>query len=71
MRKFGIFFILLALCSCAGRSIGLEEVGRALASADPGDTLFVRDGVWRDANLHWEGQGDAANPVVVAAEHPG
>lgn len=71
MRKFGIFFILLALCSCAGRSIGLEEVGRALASADPGDTLFVRDGVWRDADLHWEGQGDAANPVVVAAEHPG
>ncbi|MBP5521277.1 MAG: poly(beta-D-mannuronate) lyase, partial [Bacteroidales bacterium] len=73
MRKFSVHILLLALavCSCTSRSLGLEDIGKALQSADPGDTLVVHDGVWTDVDLRWEGRGEAARPVVVVAEHPG
>lgn len=73
MRKFSVHILLLAVavCSCTSRSLGLEDIGKALQSADPGDTLVVRDGVWTDVDLRWEGRGEAAKPVVVVAEHPG
>ncbi len=66
-----ILLFLTAVCSCAPRALGLEDVGKALQTAGPGDTLFVRDGVWNDVDLRWCGKADAGNPVVVVPEHPG
>lgn len=66
-----IFLLVLAVCSCASRSYSLEDVGKALESASPGDTLIVRDGAWDDVDLRWCGKAEAGNPVVVKAEHPG
>ncbi len=72
VRHFAqILLLALAVCSCASRSYGLEEIGRALEAAGPGDTLVVRDGVWNDVTLRWCGKADAARPVVVLAENPG
>ena len=73
MIRHGIHILLfvLAVSSCASHSYILEDVGKALASANPGDTLIVRDGVWNDVNLRWCGKAEAGNPVVVMAEHPG
>ncbi len=73
MKKHSVHILLLALaiCSCAPRALGLEDVGKALESAAPGDTLLVRDGVWSDVSLRWCGRADASKPVIVMAENPG
>lgn len=62
---------LLALVSCGTRSYSLDQVGKALESAAPGDTILVRDGNYSGAVLSWKASAPADKAVVVMAENPG
>lgn len=39
--------------------------------AEPGDTIVMQNGVWKDAKLVFRGQGTAEKPIVLIAEEPG
>ncbi|RIJ42517.1 polysaccharide lyase 6 family protein [Pontibacter oryzae] len=51
--------------------VGQADFEAAVANAQPGDTLRMAAGVWRDARLVFEGKGTAEKPIVLMAQHPG
>jgi len=48
-----------------------REITRAMRSAVAGDTLVMRDQIWKDEQIRFEGQGTAVAPIVLKAETPG
>ncbi|UCH63886.1 MAG: polysaccharide lyase 6 family protein [Fidelibacterota bacterium] len=47
------------------------EVRSAGALAQPGDTLTMTNGTWKDARLLFKGEGTAERPILLRAETPG
>lgn len=43
----------------------------AAASLEPGDTILLADGEWRDFAVKLVGEGTAAKPITLTAQHPG
>lgn len=48
-----------------------DEVEKAMMSANPGDTLVMRDGDWVDQLIVFCGQGTEEHPITLRAETPG
>lgn len=48
-----------------------EELNVKLATANPGDTILLANGEWKDAELVIKAQGTAEAPIVVMAESLG
>lgn len=72
-KLFSILLALAFLTSCEGRgqSIELTALPQQLAKASPGDTLWIKDGVYKDIQLKLEGYGNDKQPIVVKAENEG
>ena len=49
----------------------VAEFDAGLKLAQPGDTLILADGEWRDADLRLRGVGKASAPIVLRAQTPG
>lgn len=47
------------------------EISAAAKVAEPGDTLVMADGVWRDADILFEGTGEEGRPITLRARTPG
>jgi len=47
------------------------DVSLALLKALPGDTIVLKDGVWTDQWIRFEGNGTAQAPLVLRAQTPG
>lgn len=47
------------------------EYQQALSGVRPGDTIVLKDGVWRDFQILFEGEGLAGQPITLTAETPG
>ena len=71
MRIGCLVAAIVMLGACGQGPMNLAQVADALAKAQPGDTLVVRDGTFSDVVLKWEGHATAENPVVVRPETPG
>lgn len=48
-----------------------SEITSAMATAQPGDTLIMANGVWTDDRIIFKGNGADGNPIVLRAETPG
>jgi poly(beta-D-mannuronate) lyase len=48
-----------------------DDIKRAAKAAVPGDTLLMKNGVWRDEKIVLEVNGTVSLPVVLKAETPG
>ncbi len=49
----------------------VAELHSAVAAAKPGDTIFMEDGVWVDADIRFEGEGEWGRPITLRATTPG
>ena len=47
------------------------EIAAAMNTAQPGDSLIMRQGVWTDQRIIFEGNGEENKPIVLKAERPG
>lgn len=47
------------------------EYQQALSGVRPGDTIVLKDGVWRDFQILFEGEGRPGQPITLTAETPG
>jgi poly(beta-D-mannuronate) lyase len=70
-------FLLLCL-ACAGPGFAAEipaanpaALADALARAQPGDSIVLADGTWRDATVTLSAAGTAGAPITVRAQTPG
>jgi len=60
--------------AAAGRTLlvrDLAEYRQASADLQPGDTVVLANGTWRDARLLFKGQGRAGRPIRLTAQTPG
>lgn len=77
--KKTVLCMALAVVSCFSAStisaenhkVTLKEVAALLEKAHPGDTVFVKDGVYEDVALKWAADASKDMPVVVTAENRG
>ncbi|MDR6981545.1 poly(beta-D-mannuronate) lyase [Rheinheimera pacifica] len=47
------------------------EFDQAVAAARPGDTIMLQNGVWRDVEIIFTGEGTAAAPITLTAQTKG
>jgi len=48
-----------------------REITSAMNGAQPGDTLTMANGIWRNEDIDFYGKGTEDNPIVLRAETPG
>ena len=48
-----------------------EEYRAVLTKLAPGDSIILKDGVWRDFEIIFEGNGQPGSPITLRAETPG
>lgn len=65
---------VLFLVSCSGERsqvTDLTSLPQQLAEAAPGDTILLKEGVYKNIQLQLEGHGKEGQPIVVKAQKPG
>lgn len=65
------FLLILNACNKVKHYNNLEELEHDIRIATPGDTLSIKNGVYRDVSLEVFAKGSAEKPIVVIAETPG
>jgi len=48
-----------------------EELHEAIANAKPGDEIVLANGVWKDVQIKFTGEGTEDKPIILRAETPG
>ena len=72
-----LLIALLPVAGCAqetdGRILVSDQAAyeAAVQAVQPGDTIVLRDGVWRDFEILFTGEGTAENPITLTAETRG
>ena len=71
----GLFIVLLSCekkiqMKLVVRNI-FKEFNEAVAKAEPGMTITLANGVWKDAELVFEGKGTEENPIKLTVEDKG
>jgi poly(beta-D-mannuronate) lyase len=74
----GVTFGMAVLCGLAGSAWAADVLVRtpeayaaAVRQAQPGDTLTLADGEWRDFQIVFTGQGQRGRPITLTAQTPG
>lgn len=75
MKKLIIIFflVLVHVCSFSQHTIvsTTEQFDNAVANATAGDTIYLKNGNWENAQLDFFTNGSAEKPVVLKAQTPG
>ncbi|WP_299118881.1 chondroitinase-B domain-containing protein [uncultured Winogradskyella sp.] len=48
-----------------------DELNKAISSAEPGDNIILKNGVWKDVKIKFRGKGTKDKPITLKAETPG
>src|SRR5690242_15907345 len=71
-RRAFLYAPWLALARAAEKTVATPAaLQAAIRAAKPGDTVLMRDGVWRDLDLMFTGEGRESQPVTLRAQTPG
>ncbi|UCH11107.1 MAG: polysaccharide lyase 6 family protein, partial [Fidelibacterota bacterium] len=75
-KRIGILFVSVGIS--LGVTTGTEyvvsnqeQIESALAYVQPGDTLTMASGVWRDAEIFFHANGVEGQPILLRAQTPG
>lgn len=66
--------LLLFACEKEGNVVTVktnDELAEAISSATAGDEIIMANGVWKDVEIRFTGQGTEQKPIVLRAETPG
>jgi len=71
-------FLLFILNACGDKSnlnkrivSSPEELEEAILNAKAGDNILLADGVWKNVQIKFTGEGTEKNPITIKAETPG
>ena len=80
MKKMIIFSVFLTLMACGSKSpistssinvANIEELNTAIKDSKPGDNIVLANGVWKDVEIKFIGEGTEESPIVLKAETEG
>ena len=69
-----IVVTILCLNSCqspSGLVRNIDEFDRAVSAAQPGDIIVLAKGIWKDAELLVNREGEEDNPITITVEQKG
>ncbi|WP_024481292.1 chondroitinase-B domain-containing protein [Cellulophaga baltica] len=72
-----ILLLVVVFSSCNPKSQGIEmannveEFNEMVKNLEPGDSIVLANGVWRDAELVFEGKGTEEKPITLTVEDKG
>jgi poly(beta-D-mannuronate) lyase len=66
-----IFLVPVAGSAAEYRVTSAEAVAAASSNARPGDLILMEDGIWKDADILFEAEGTAEQPIRLRAQTPG
>ena len=75
--SFYLFAISIMVSSCDSPTKisnlvhTVEEFNAKVSEAQPGDSIVLANGVWKDAELLFEGNGTAEEPITLTVEEKG
>jgi len=71
-RRTFVFAAMARVSRAAERLVTTPaELNAGIRTAKPGDMIVLRDGVWRDLNLMFTGEGRPNQPITLRAQTPG
>ena len=67
---------LIVCCSCSNTLNDIKvsnsnELNAAIENAKPGDNIVLANGVWKDLQIKFIGEGTENQPITIKAETPG
>ena len=79
MKTYFCHFILFLLCFSCVEDVQIssnlvksnQELYDAIKKAQPGDNIIMANGVWKDVEIKFIGEGKEGNPISIQAETPG
>jgi len=78
MKKIvAIVCVLILFSACGNKSknsivvTNKNELNAAIDKCVAGDNIVLANGVWKDVEIKFTGQGTAASPITLSAETPG
>lgn len=70
----GLSWLTAPHAEAAGRTLLVRDMAQytqATAALQPGDTVVLANGTWRDARLLFKGKGQPGRPIRLTAQTPG
>lgn len=68
-------FLLLISCNEVSTNIikaeNIQQLNSAINEAQPGDEIVLANGVWKDVEIEFIGNGTKENPITIKAETAG
>ena len=75
MKQLTSLFLCTLLATAASAAehhvSSAADVARLGAALEPGDTLVMSDGVWKDQPIVFRGRGQSGSPITLRASTPG
>ncbi|MEP2935954.1 MAG: chondroitinase-B domain-containing protein [Gilvibacter sp.] len=78
MKKFTIIVCVLSLLwACDNKTVNsiyvsnIDALNTAIENGKPGDNIVLSNGIWKDVQIRFVGEGTANNPITLRAETPG
>ncbi|MEP5339310.1 MAG: chondroitinase-B domain-containing protein [Algibacter sp.] len=79
LRRSFIFLIAIQLfVSCQNNPVSenlivnnAEELEKTIKNAQAGDVIVLKDGIWKDVEIKFRGQGTKGSPITLRAETTG
>ncbi len=74
-----LLYMLLCCCLYSCKDVqertnlvqNIEELNEAIKNAKAGDEIVLKNGVWKDVEIKFRGEGSKENPIVLRAETAG
>lgn len=76
IRHFSFLIVVFTLISCQSKGTSTlvknaEELSKAIENAKPGDVITLQDGIWKDVQIRFTGNGTESNPITLKAQTKG
>ncbi|WP_124980271.1 polysaccharide lyase 6 family protein [Nonlabens xiamenensis] len=76
MKKYLYIVIWFVLCFAFAKAQNIpvnnaQELKQAIKKSQPGDTIVMKDGQWKDVNIKFKAMGTSEKPIVLRSQTPG
>ena len=79
MRNFLILSLSIFLFACQQQTSSSsssivktnETLYKAIESAEPGTQIILANGIWKDVNIEFTGNGTEKNPIILSYSYEG
>jgi poly(beta-D-mannuronate) lyase len=78
MRIFRFIAFVVLVFGSAGTMLAeqkivnnIHELNQAIKNAEPGDEIIMANGIWKDVEIKFRGNGTKENPITLRAEEEG